>query len=131
VLDSPLGARLGGWLGQYRIRYHVVPEGAAVPTWAADPVVGLRLPPVGDNAEPLRSLTWQLHTYGGKAVRPDVPGWVDGPVDLGPDPRGVLRPDRMFLVRPDGFVAASLPVRDGVVDAPTLEAALAAYELVR
>lgn len=131
VLGSSLGARPGGWLGQYRIRYHFVPDGAPVPAWADDPVVGLRLPPVGDNADPLRSLTWQLHTYGGPAVRPAVPAWVDGPVDLGADPRGRLRPDRAYLVRPDGFVAASLPVHAGVVDAPALQAALDAHAVVR
>ncbi|MGI3781856.1 MAG: FAD-dependent oxidoreductase [Janthinobacterium lividum] len=131
VLGSSLGARPGGWLGQYRIRYHVVPAGTPTPAWAADPVVGLRLPPVGDNADPLRALTWQLHTYGGPAARPDVPAWVDGPLDLGPDPRGTLRPDRAYLVRPDGFVAASLPVHDSVVDGPTLRAALDAHEVVR
>ncbi len=130
VLGSSLGARPGGWLGQYRIRYHFIPTGAPTPAWATDPVVGLRLPPVGENAEPLRSLTWQLHTYGGPAVRPDVPGWVDGPFELGRDPRGVLRPDRMYLVRPDGFVAASLPVSDGVVDAAALREALDAHQVL-
>lgn len=131
VLGSSLGARPGGWLGQYRIRYHFVPKGTATPAWAEDPVVGLRLPPVGDNADPLRSLGWQLHTYGGSVVRPDVPDWVDGPFDLGQDPRTALRPDRMYLVRPDGFVAASLPVHDGVVDEPTLQAALDAHHVLR
>ena len=131
VTFGPLGARLAGLLGQYRIRYHVVPPGAPVPAWADDPAVGLRLPPVGENAAPLRAFTWQLHTYGAPAARPDVPAWVDGPDDFGPDPAGRLRPDRAYLVRPDGFVVASLPVRDGVVDAATLEAALAAHHVLR
>jgi hypothetical protein len=34
---------------------------------------GLRLPPVGDNSQSLRSFTWQLHTYGAEAARPDIP----------------------------------------------------------
>ena len=131
LLDGSLGARPAGWLGQYRIRYPFVPRGGRVPGWAADPVVGRRLPPTGDNAEPLRALTWQLHTYGGPAARPDVPDWVDGPVELGPDPAGSLRADRMYLVRPDGFVAASWPVRDGVADPSTVRAALDAHQLVR
>ena len=131
LTSGPVGARLGGWLGQYRIRYHLVPPGEPVPGWADDPAVGLRLPPVGDNAARLRTFTWQLHTYGAPAARPDVPAWVDGPDDLGPDPAGRLRPDRAYLVRPDGFVVASLPVRDGVVDPATLGAALDAAHVLR
>lgn len=129
ILRTPLGARATGWLGQYRIRYHFVPEKAAVPTWANDRAVGLRLPPVGNNPLSLRSFTWQLHAYGAQAARPDVPEWVDGPHDFGPDPLGRLRPDRLYLVRPDEFVAASLPIRDGVVDETTLRSALHAHQV--
>lgn len=131
VTSGPFGARLGGLLGQYRIRYHLVPPGAPVPAWADDPAVGLRLPPVGENAAYLRAFTWQLHTYGTPVARPDVPAWVEGPYALGPDPAGRLRPDRAYLVRPDGFVVASLPVRAGVVDAAPLEAALDASDVLR
>ena len=70
-------------------------------------------------------------TYGAPAARPDVPGWVDGPEDFGRDAVGRLRPDRAYLVRPDGFVVASVPVRDGVVDAATLGAALVAHHVLR
>jgi hypothetical protein len=131
VLASPLGGRVAGWLGQYRIRYHLVPDPAAAPPWADDPVVGVRLPPVGDNARCLRSFAWQLHAYGVRVARPDVPGWVEGPHDLGADPAGRLRADRLYLVRPDGFVAASLPVHDGTADAAPLAAALDAHAVVR
>ena len=130
VLGLPLGARAGGYLGQYRIRYHFVPASDPLPAWADDPAVGLRLPPVGEDAASLRSFTWQLHTYGGLVTRPDVPGWIDGPHDFGHDSAGRLRSDRLYLVRPDGFVAASLPVRGGVVDPPTVRAALDAHHLV-
>ena len=130
ILATPTGARVTGWLGQYRIRYHFVPDEAPAPAWADDRVVGLRLPPVGDNSQSLRSFTWQLHTYGTQAARPDVPDWVEGPHDFGPDPMGRLRPDRLHLVRPDGFVAASLPIRDGVVDETTLRSALHAHRLL-
>ncbi|SEP78702.1 2-polyprenyl-6-methoxyphenol hydroxylase [Microlunatus flavus] len=130
LLERPAGARLGGWLGQYRIRYHLAAS-ATPPAWADDPAVGVRLPPAGENAAALRDLTWQLHTYGGNAARPDVPGWVDGPRDLGPDDRRRLRPDRLYLVRPDGFVVASLPLAGGRVDDALLGAALEANHVVR
>jgi 2-polyprenyl-6-methoxyphenol hydroxylase-like FAD-dependent oxidoreductase len=130
IFGTPIGARVAGWLGQYRIRYHFGPDNAPAPAWADDPVVGLRLPPVGDNPQSLRSFTWQLHTYGTRAARPDVPDWLDGPHDFGPDARGRLRPDRLQLVRPDGFVAASLPIRDGVVDETTLRSALRAHRVL-
>jgi 2-polyprenyl-6-methoxyphenol hydroxylase-like FAD-dependent oxidoreductase len=131
VIERPAGQRLGGWLGQYRIRYHFTPTTTPPPAWADDRAVGLRLPPVGDNAQALRSLTWQLHTYGGAAERPDVPGWVDGPFDFGPDAHGRLQPGRLYLVRPDGFVAASLPVHDSRVDDRLLVAALDAHHVAR
>ena len=92
VLHTPLGARIGGYLGQYRIRYHFSPDNVAAPVWAQDRVVGLRLPPVGDNPQALQSFTWQLHTYGAQAERPDVPDWTDGPHNFGPDTRDRLRP---------------------------------------
>ncbi|MER7169697.1 FAD-dependent monooxygenase, partial [Micromonospora sp. NPDC000207] len=130
VLASPMGARVGGLLGQYRIRYHFVPDGTATPTWADDSAVGLRLPPVGGSQQSLRSFTWQLHTYGTPAVRPDVPDWMDGPHDFGTDAQGRLRPGRLYLVRPDGFVAASLPLRDGVVDETALRSALDSHLVI-
>lgn len=131
ILDTPLGARVGGWLGQYRIRYHFIPEDVAVPEWANDRAVGLRLPPVGDNPQALRSFSWQLHTYGSQAAHPIVPDWIDGPHDFGPDALGRLSPNRLYLVRPDGFVAASMPMRDGVVDEAALQSALHAHQVLR
>lgn len=130
ILDTPLGPRLGGYLGQYRIRYHFAPGQAATPAWADDRAAGVRLPPVGDSSQSLRSFTWQLHTYGAEAARPDVPEWVDGPHNFGPDSHARLRRDRLYLVRPDGFVAASLPLQDGVVDETTLRSALRAHQVI-
>src|SRR3954469_16486447 len=42
LLRSPLGPLLGGYLGQYRIRYHFTDSGQPTPDWADDPVVGRR-----------------------------------------------------------------------------------------
>jgi hypothetical protein len=131
VLKTPFGRRAGGYLGQYRIRYHFVDGTKSRPEWANDRVVGVRLPPVKANQEALTSMTWQLHTYGANDVeRPHVPDWVEGPHAFGTDPEGALRSDRLYVVRPDGFVAASIPVRGSTVDDAALNAAMAAHCLV-
>jgi 2-polyprenyl-6-methoxyphenol hydroxylase-like FAD-dependent oxidoreductase len=131
VARSRLGARLGGYLGQYRIRYHFLDDKAPVQAWADDPVVGLRLPPVDDNNEPLRVMSWQIHTYGtGTATRSALPDWIDGPHAFRADARGRLLADRLYLVRPDGFVAASIPVRDGVADEKQLRSAITHHHLL-
>lgn len=131
VLRTGLGGRLGGLLGQYRIHYHLAPSGRRAPAWAEDDLVGRRLPPAGSNLDALRSFTWQLHSYGATVARPDVPSWVEGPADHGVDPSGRLRSDRLYLVRPDGFVAASIPLDDGVADGAALDDALAAASVLR
>lgn len=127
---TALGARLGGYIGQYRIRYRYT-DGAHRPVWAQDPVVGLRLPPVGDNQRALDTMAWQLHTYGaGEVVRPDVPAWLEGPREFGTDRHGRLRSDRLYLVRPDQFVAASIALRGNTLDPVQLRDALATHRIV-
>jgi 2-polyprenyl-6-methoxyphenol hydroxylase-like FAD-dependent oxidoreductase len=128
--ESKAASRVGGLLGQYRVHYHFVDD-QNVPAWAQDPVVGRRVPPVGANQEALRSMTWQLHTYGTDTViRPDVPSWVAGPTNFGADPRARLRADRIYLIRPDEFVAASIALHDNAVDTAELQAAMSAHLLV-
>src|SRR5699024_8121228 len=129
VLASRLGPYLAGLLGQYRIRYHAVAGGEPSPRWARDRAVGLRLPPTAENAEALRSLSWQLHSCRIEVARPAcAPEWIEGPFSFPPDPRGRLRRDRLYLVRPDGYVAASFPVHAGAVAQADVREALAAYE---
>jgi 2-polyprenyl-6-methoxyphenol hydroxylase-like FAD-dependent oxidoreductase len=128
VLSSPLGPRLGGWLGQYRIHYHPVSEGEPLPRWARDRTVGRRLRPTEENRAALRAMTWQLHVYGGAADRPaGIPDQIEGPLAFPADPRGGLRRDRLHLVRPDGYVAAAWPLHAGAVAAADVRAALTAY----
>ena len=131
VAATRLGPRLGGYLGQYRVRYHYATEATPVPAWADDRAVGLRLPPVDNNNDALRAMSWQVHTYGIADVhRPDLPDWVEGPHAFPADSKGRLRLDRLYLVRPDGFVAASIPVRDGLADDAQLRSAIAGHHLM-
>ena len=132
ILRGRLGSRMGGLLGQYRIRYRFPPPGTA-PKWAEDTIVGLRLPRVGNNLEALRSFTWQLHSYNRcEAARPSsVPDWFDGPLRFGPDPHGRLRSDRLYIVRPDGYVAAAIPVTDGTADDAELRSSLRTHRIIR
>jgi len=129
LLGTRFGRRIGGYLGQYRIRYRFAATSAPGPTWADDRAVGLRLPPVQDNHLPLRTLAWQLHTYGTQAVRPDLPAWIEGPHLFPADQKGRLQAGRLYLVRPDGYVAASLPIHSGHVNQADLQDALAAHRL--
>ncbi len=127
VAKTRLGARLGGYLGQYRIRYRYVEDR---PRWTQDPVVGRRLPPVGDNQQALRTMTWQLHSYGaGSPARPELPDWIEGPHQFGADEHGRLRRDRVYLIRPDQYVAASIPLQGNNIDAAQLRLAMAAHHL--
>jgi 2-polyprenyl-6-methoxyphenol hydroxylase-like FAD-dependent oxidoreductase len=130
VFKTRLGPRFGGYLGQYRIRYRYTEDATRLPDWARDPVVGVRLPPVGENQQALTTMTWQLHTYGATVDRPDVPAWIDGPHAFGADDRGRLRSDRLYLVRPDQFVAASIPLQRNVIDDAQLRAAMSAHRLL-
>lgn len=129
LLSTRFGRRIGGYLGQYRIRYRFAAKNAPTPAWAADPAVGLRLPPVPDNHVPLRTLAWQVHTYGTEVARPELPAWIEGPHHFPADHKGRLQEGRLYLIRPDGYIAASLPIHSGHVSDADLRAALAAHQL--
>lgn len=104
------GERLYGYLSQTRIRYRM-PGGHG-----RDPVVGRRLPWTGDNHASLREFTWQLHGYG---VPTDAVARAARALGVDPhahprDPFHRLAPDRLYLVRPDGFVAGAAAPRVAV-----------------
>ncbi|WP_448808068.1 FAD-dependent monooxygenase [Agromyces bauzanensis] len=98
------GRRVFGYVSQTRIHYRMSQHDAL-----RDPVVGRRLQWTGSNYDVLRSMTWQVHGYG--VYEPEVRAIADS---LGleahafpPDPFGRLDPSLVYLVRPDGFVAAA------------------------
>ncbi|HEX6954481.1 MAG TPA: hypothetical protein VF156_06330, partial [Agromyces sp.] len=111
------GPRLFGFLSQTRIRYRMSPEPPSR-SQVRDDVVGKRLPYTdGDpsNFDALRSMRWQVHGYGAPA---DLVARVAARLGLEhhvfpPASDGRLRSDRLYLVRPDGFVAAEAGVVAG------------------
>ena len=92
-------ARVFEYLSQTRIHYWM----STVHGRRRDPVVGRRLPWNGDNYDVLRSFTWQVHAYGEvPELRIEVHRF---PVVRNPR----LKSGMLYLVRPDGFVAAEAP----------------------
>jgi 2-polyprenyl-6-methoxyphenol hydroxylase-like FAD-dependent oxidoreductase len=112
-LAAPIGVRAVPRLPFFeyvsQIRIHYRTPG----TDARDEVVGRRLPWTGDNFEVLKSLQWQVHGYG--ATPPpslDMPFHGFAP----PPETSPLRLDLLYLVRPDGFVAAAAPPSTATVE---------------
>ncbi|MFC3300455.1 monooxygenase [Arthrobacter agilis] len=108
----PLGRRLAGYLGQIRIRYRMPGMPDAPGGRRRDAVVGRRLPWTGGNVEVLRDASWQVHAYGAPADA--VAQAAQAASELGlalhvfPSVGSTrLRTGRLYLVRPDGFVAAA------------------------
>lgn len=109
------GRRLFGFLSQTRIRYRMSPHPPSR-SQVRDDVVGKRLPYTGgdpSNFDALRTMRWQVHGYG---APPDLVTRVADRLGLEHHvfpPAERLRADRLYLVRPDGFVAAEASVAAG------------------
>ncbi|HEU4348858.1 MAG TPA: FAD-dependent monooxygenase [Actinoplanes sp.] len=96
-------ARFFQYVAQIRIHYWMGPRDGS-----RGVVVGRRLPWAGDNYRVLRSLQWQIHGYGD--VDTSAVADLGLPIHVFPAaPRTALRPDLLYLVRPDEFVAAEAP----------------------
>ena len=117
-LVAPVGVRVlprrGGaarffqYVSQIRIHYWMGSPGGA-----RGVVVGRRLPWTGGNYDVLRELGWQVHSYG--SPESSVAGELGLPLHRFPvAPQTALRPDRLYLVRPDGFVAAEVAPSEAV-----------------
>jgi 2-polyprenyl-6-methoxyphenol hydroxylase-like FAD-dependent oxidoreductase len=98
------GSRLFQYVAQIRIHYRLDPD--AQPTSPRDPVIGRRLPWTGNNHAALRAACWQIHGYG-EVADSDAPD-LGMPVHVFPPAPGTgLLPGLFYLIRADGFVAAS------------------------
>lgn len=97
--------RIYGYLSQTRIHYRMPGyEGRR-----RGRIVGRRLAWSGENYDALGAFRWQVHGYGaaaGDAVRVGEALGVPG-LGFPSDRFGRLQEDRLYLVRPDGFVAAA------------------------
>jgi len=115
VLPRVRGAsRLFGYLSQTRIHYWMDATEKQRSHGRRDRVVGRRLPWTGSNYEVLRSFEWQVHGYGGADAAP-VGAALGIASHRFPAPgRTGLTSALVYLVRPDGFVAAAAPPADAV-----------------
>ncbi|GAA0491724.1 2-polyprenyl-6-methoxyphenol hydroxylase [Paractinoplanes deccanensis] len=113
------GSRLFQYVSQIRIHYWMTAGAQAASNGRRDPVVGRRLPWTGGNFDVLREATWQIHAYGGVAAA-DLPD-LGLPVHVFAEaPQTGLTPGRLYLVRPDGFVAAEAAPSDATNTFPPL-----------
>ncbi|MCU1424568.1 MAG: monooxygenase [Microbacteriaceae bacterium] len=103
-------SRLFGYVSQTRIHYWMSDEERDLSGGHRGAIVGRRLPWTGENYDCLRSMTWQVHTYArsaAAAARSTAAALgIECHVFESAGATG-LGSEEMFLVRPDGFVAAA------------------------
>jgi len=98
-------SKLFEYLSQTRIHYWMSDAARRDAHGRRGDVVGRRLPFTGDNHASLRTMQWQVHGYGAGAER--VARSLDLPwQDFGASGHPRLSDSMLYLVRPDGFVAA-------------------------
>jgi 2-polyprenyl-6-methoxyphenol hydroxylase-like FAD-dependent oxidoreductase len=110
----PGASRLFGYVSQTRIHYWMDAEDKLRSGGYRDPVVGRRLPWTGDNHDALRTFDWQVHGYGGTDAGPAGAGLSLSAHSFPSTARTPLRGGTLYLVRPDGFVAAKAAPADAV-----------------
>jgi 2-polyprenyl-6-methoxyphenol hydroxylase-like FAD-dependent oxidoreductase len=101
--------RMYGYLAQLRIHYWMSRGHSSRRRGRRGRVVGRRLAWTGDNFDALRAMTWQVHGYGARAGSVSETAsalGLDGHA-FARDPHRRLDPALLYLVRPDGFVAAA------------------------
>lgn len=105
-------SRFFGYLSQTRIHYWMDATAQQRSGGHRDPVVGRRLAWSGDNYEVLRSFEWQVHGYGRADSAPV--GTALGIQFYRFPSAGAngLSDELLYLIRPDGFVAAAAPPAD-------------------
>ncbi|HWH25997.1 MAG TPA: FAD-dependent monooxygenase [Pseudolysinimonas sp.] len=103
-------SRIFEYISQIRIHYWMTADAKRAARGRRGKVVGRRLPWNGDNFDSLRNMEWQLHIYGpiDPAVVEHFGTELAVPVSVFTDIRNRrLQSGWAYLVRPDGFVAAS------------------------
>lgn len=103
-------SRIFEYLSQTRIHYWMSDRAKQDAHGRRGRVVGRRLPWNGDNFESLRTMTWQVHAYGQVAsgTSERLQTALGLPVSVFAEIRNRrLRSRKLYLVRPDGFVAAT------------------------
>jgi 2-polyprenyl-6-methoxyphenol hydroxylase-like FAD-dependent oxidoreductase len=106
--------RIYGYLGQLRIHYWMSDAERSRRRGRRDRIVGRRLSWSGSNFDALTAMTWQVHGYGAPAdaVAATADSLGVEAHAFAPDPYRRLDPARLYLVRPDGFVAAAARVHE-------------------